>query len=173
MEKLYKTANIPYVIAHFPDFYGPYVENSLLNFTLRDMAKNKKAQFVGNLTMAREHIFTPDGAKALVHLAENENAYYQNWNIPAYDKITGKEIINIVRTLINSHSKVSTVSTNMLRFVGIVNKQMREFVEMQYLNEDPVILDGEKYEKIIGALPKTNYEEGIRRTLESMGCFDN
>jgi len=168
MEKLYKTANIPYVIAHFPDFYGPYVENSLLNFTLRDMAKNQTAQFVGNQTIAREHIFTPDGAKALVQLAENENAYYQNWNIPAYDVITGEEIISIVRELIKSQSKVSTVTKNMLRFVGIFNKQMREFVEMQYLNEDPVILDGEKYERIIGPLPKTNYEEGIRKTLESM-----
>src|SRR5690625_3130357 len=136
-------------------------------------SKIKKAQFVGNPTIAREHMYTPDGAKALVQLAENEKAYYQNWNIPAYDTITGNEIINIVRTLINSHSKVSTVSKNMLRLVGIVNKQMREFVEMQYLNEDPVILDGEKYERIIGPLPKTNYEEGIRRTLESMECFTN
>lgn len=172
MEKWYKTANIPYVIAHFPDFYGPDVENSLLNFTLRGMAKNKKAQFVGDPTIAREHMYTPDGAKALVQLAENEHAYYQNWNIPAYDTITGKEIINIVRALINSQSKVSIVSKNMLRFVGIVNKQMGEFVEMHYLNEDPVILDGEKYERMIGPIPKTNYEEGIKRTLESMKYFN-
>lgn len=167
MESLYKESDVPYIIAHFPDFYGPYVESSLLNFTLEKMVHHKKAQFVGDQSIAREHIFTPDGAKALVELAKNEEAYDQNWNIPASDVITGREIISIIRTLTNANKKVSTITKNMLRFVGLFNKQMREFVEMQYLNEDPVILDGEKYEKHIGALPKTPYEEGIRKTVEA------
>src|SRR5690625_2513875 len=78
MEELYQRANIPYLIAHFPDFYGPYVENSLLNYTLNQMVYRKKAQYVGDPTIAREHIFTPDGAKAIVQLALHEQAYDQH-----------------------------------------------------------------------------------------------
>jgi len=167
MEALYKESEIPYVIAHFPDFYGPFVESSLLNFTLNKMTANEKAQFVGNQSIAREHIFTPDGAKALVELAMRKRAYGQNWNIPAYDVITGEEIIRIIRSLTNNEKKVSTVTKTMLRSAGLFNKQMREFVEMQYLNEEPVVLSGEKYKEHIGPLPKTSYEEGIRMTIEA------
>lgn len=168
MEALYQKAEIPYLIAHFPDFYGPNVESSLLNFTLAKMINNQKAQYVGDQTIAREHIFTPDGAKALVNLAMSENAYDQNWNIPAYDVITGEEIIRIIRDVTNNEKKVSTISKNMLRFVGLFNRQMREFVEMQYLNEEPVVLDGNKYKEKIGSLPRTSYEEGIKMTIEAM-----
>ena|SRR5690625_3295722 len=131
------------------------------------MIENQKAQFVGDKSIPREHIFTPDGAKALVKLAERDDAYYQNWNIPASDVITGQELIHIIRKLTNNQKKVTTITKNMLRFVGLFNRQMREFVEMQYLNEEPVILNGDKYEKNIGLLPKTSYEEGIKVTVEA------
>lgn len=168
MEALYKQSGVPYLIAHFPDFYGPAVESSLLNFTLNNMVQNKKARFVGDLTIPREHIFTPDGAKALVELAMKPDAYGQNWNIAASDVITGEEIIRIIRHYTGNQKSVGRITKNMLRMVGLFNRQMREFVEMQYLNEDPVILDGGKYEKYIGPLPRTSYEEGIRRTIEAM-----
>src|SRR5690625_1940146 len=118
MESLYRESGVPYIIVHFPDFYGPYAENSLLNFTLSKMVENEKAQFVWDTSIAREHIFTPDGAKALVELVMSEDAYYKNWNIPAYDVITGDEIISIIRKLTNNEKKVSIVTKNMLRFVG-------------------------------------------------------
>ncbi len=167
METVYKESQVPTIIAHFPDFYGPLAENSLIGFTLNQMLKHKKAQFVGDPFIPREHIFTPDGAKALVNLAMNEQAYNQNWNIPATDLITGKEIISIIRQITKNDKKVSTVTKNMIRLLGLFNKQMREFVEMQYLNEDPVILSGIKYEKYIGPLPKTPYIEGIKETIEA------
>jgi hypothetical protein len=45
---------------------------------------------------------------------------------------------------------------------------MREVVEMFYLNEEPVVLNGEKYEKLIGPVPRTSYPEGLRKTIEYM-----
>ena len=45
---------------------------------------------------------------------------------------------------------------------------MREVVEMFYLNEEPVVLDGEKYERMIGPVPRTSYREGLRQTIEYM-----
>jgi nucleoside-diphosphate-sugar epimerase len=37
---------------------------------------------------------------------------------------------------------------------------------MLYLQETPVILDDSKLQRLLGPLPKTSYDEGIRRTLE-------
>src|SRR5690606_19709452 len=166
MEKLYKNSEVPSIIAHFPDFYGPHVENGQINYMLRQVLKDKNARFIGQHHVLREHIYTPDGAKAIVELALYDDAYGQCWNIPAYDVISGEEIIQHVRDITGYKKKVGVVTRNMLRFVGLFDKQMREFVEMQYLAEDPVVLDGRKYEEFIGPLPRTSYVEGLKKTIE-------
>lgn len=166
-EKCIKNSGVSYVITHFPDFYGPHAENTQLNYTLRSVVQNKRAWFIGNPAIAREHLFTLDGAKALVELSLRDDAYGQNWNIPASHPISGNELITQIRELTEFKKKVSIVTTNLLRFLGIYDRQMREFVEMQYINEQPVILSGEKYTKWIGPLPKTPYKEGLKITIEA------
>ncbi|PLR97553.1 SDR family NAD(P)-dependent oxidoreductase [Bacillus sp. T33-2] len=168
LEKTVKQSGVPAVIAHFPDFYGPNAENTILQYTLQNVVKNKKSMFVGDKSIAREFIFTPDGAKAIVNLALNDQAYGQNWNIPGYDVITGKELIKTIRQLTGYEKGVSTVTKNMIRLLGLFNSGMREVVEMYYLNEEPVVLNGEKYEKQIGPLPRTPYREGLKQTLAHM-----
>ena len=166
MEQLIKSSGVPYIIVHFPDFYGPYAENAQINYTLRQIAENKKAGFIGSLSIPREHIYTPDGAKAIVELALHDDAINQNWNVPAYDVIKGDEIIKIVRSITGYKKSIYAVTKNMMRFSGLFNKQMSEFAEMQYLNEEPVILSGEKYKKLIGSVPRTPYHEGLKETLK-------
>ncbi|MEH7238505.1 SDR family NAD(P)-dependent oxidoreductase [Bacillus sp. JJ1562] len=161
-------ANIPVLNVHFPDFYGPNAANAMLTYTFNKMVQNKKAMFVGNQQNAREYIYTPDGAKAIVELALHDKAYGQSWNIPAAGVISGEKVISIADGHINYQKSVSTVTKGMIQFLGIFDKQMREVVEMLYLTEDPVVLDGSKYEQEIGPLPATPYEEGIKRTLDYM-----
>lgn len=165
-EKLIKDSGVQAFICHFPDFYGPNAENTILQYTLKNIAENKKAMFVGNQEIARESIFTPDGAKAIVNLAQNEAAYGQNWNIPGYGVITGKEIVGTLRELTGYQKRVSTVTRGMVKFLGLFSRDMREIEEMFYLNEEPVILNGEKYEKLLGPVPRTSYREGLQQTLE-------
>lgn len=167
MERLYKNSDVPYIIAHFPDFYGPHAENAQLNYTIRQIIANKNTQFVGKQHIRREHIFTPDGAKAIVELALRNDSYGQSWNIPAYDVISGEELIKLIREITGYTKKVGTVTKNKLRFIGLFNKQMREFVEIQYLAEEPVILSGEKYEEHIGPVPRTPYRDGLKHTIDS------
>lgn len=167
-EKLIKDSGVQAFICHFPDFYGPNAENTILQYTLKNIAENKKAMFVGNQEIAREYIFTPDGAKAIVNLAENETAYGQNWNIPGYGVITGKEIVGTLKELTGYQKGVSTVTRGMVKFLSLFSKDMREIEEMFYLNEQPVILNGEKYEKHLGPVPRTSYREGLKQTLEHL-----
>ena len=170
MEELIRESGVPSVIAHFPDFYGPQAENTLLNFTLVDIAKNKRSRYVGSKEIAREFIYTPDGAKALVELCHHEHAYGENWNIAGPGVITGSEIITNVRELTGYQKGVSIVSKNMIRLLGLFNKQMAEAVELFYLNEEPVLLDSEKYEQRIGPLPRTPYREGLKETIKHLAA---
>ncbi|ETI69771.1 SDR family NAD(P)-dependent oxidoreductase [Neobacillus vireti] len=173
VETTIKDSSVPTLIAHFPDFYGPNAENTLLHHTLKDIVRNKKSRYVGDQKIAREFIFTPDGAKAIINLALNDEAYGQNWNIPGYGVISGEELIETLRQIRNYDKKVSTITKNMIRFLGLFNAGMREVVEMFYLNEEPVVLDGQKYERFIGPIPRTPYKEGLERTLKYMISPEN
>ncbi|MGO4888200.1 SDR family NAD(P)-dependent oxidoreductase [Anaerobacillus sp. MEB173] len=165
LERTAKESNVPVFIAHCPDFYGPHMGNTLLNFTFQTIIQNKRSMFVGDQSIPREYIYTPDGAKAIVDLALSEKSYGENWNIPGSGTITGEEIIHIAREFTGYRKKVSSVNKTMVRFIGLFDGMMREYVEMFYLNEQPVILNGEKYEREIGPLPRTSYKEGIEQTL--------
>ncbi|MCF6139022.1 SDR family NAD(P)-dependent oxidoreductase [Pseudalkalibacillus berkeleyi] len=168
LEDIVFKANIPVLIAHFPDFYGPYAENTFIHFLLKDVVTNKRASFVGDQNVKREFLYTPDGAKAIVELSNNEKAFGQHWNIPSAGVISGEEIIREVRKMTGYEKKVSVVTKNMIRFVGIFNPQMRELVEMMYLTEQPVVLSGAKYEREVGPVPRTSYREGIQQTIKHM-----
>ena len=168
IETIIKKSGVPAVIAHFPDFYGPNAENTILHYTLQNVVKDKKALFVGDQRIAREFIFTPDGAKALVQLALTKEAYGQDWNIPGSDVITGEELVKTIREITPYSKGVSTITKGMIQFLGLFSANMREVVEMFYLNEEPVVLDGEKYERMIGTVPRTSYRDGLRQTIEYM-----
>ena len=168
IETLVKESDVPTLIAHFPDFYGPNAENTILHYTLSNIAKDKKSSYVGDQKIYREFIYTPDGAKALVSLSIHEQSYGQNWNIPGHGVISGEEIVKAIREITGYQKGVSTISKRMIQFLGLFNKQMREVVEMYYLNENPVVLNGEKYENMIGAVPSTPYHEGLNQTIAYM-----
>uniref|UniRef100_UPI0020C0C683 NAD-dependent epimerase/dehydratase family protein n=1 Tax=Bacillus paralicheniformis TaxID=1648923 RepID=UPI0020C0C683 len=92
IEEMEKKYNVRMFIARFPDFYGPNAESTLVHHTLKGILANKMSSFVGDKKIAREYIFTPDGAKAMVELALHDEAYGQNWNIPGYGVTTGEEM---------------------------------------------------------------------------------
>lgn len=166
--EMIRNSGVPYVIAHFPDFYGPNAEGTMIGTTLPNVLRNKTAIYVGCQKKAREHIFTIDGAKAIVNLAITEKAYGQEWNIPAYGPITGEELIRLLREMTGFEKKVITIRKWMIQLLGLFNPFMHEFAEMYYLTEEPVVLDGSKYEREIGPLPRTPYEEGLKNTIDWM-----
>lgn len=158
----------PVMVLHFPDFYGPNAYNTILAHTLQAVLAEKRAMFVGNKNVPREYIYTPDGAKAAVELALRDDAYGERWNIPGAGVISGNELIEMIREQTGYTRSIGTVTTGMIRFLGLFNRDMREIAEMMYLTEEPVVLSGAKYEARIGPLPRTPYAEGVRHTLQEM-----
>ncbi|ELK45954.1 SDR family NAD(P)-dependent oxidoreductase [Halobacillus sp. BAB-2008] len=168
VENLVREAQVPWMIAHFPDFYGPNAEHTVLGQTLQGAAANKRGIFIGDKRKPREYIYTPDGAKALLSLAIRPSAYGQTWNIPGAGVISGEEIIRLLKGESGYDKRVITVTKGMVRMLGLFDKMMREFVEMMYLYEQPVVLSGAKFEREIGPVPTTSYKDGIGRTMEAM-----
>ncbi|WP_107926104.1 SDR family NAD(P)-dependent oxidoreductase [Lysinibacillus parviboronicapiens] len=165
MERTLMDSNIPSLIVHLPDLYGPNAENTILYGMLKSVVKDKKANYVGNMQVAREFLYTFDGAKAMVELALRTDTYNQNWHVPAVHTITGEQLVSILRDITGYKREVRSVSKAMIGLLAIFSPFMKEMKEMMYLTEQPVILSGEKYEKAIGTLPQTPYKKGLQETL--------
>ncbi|WP_080875900.1 SDR family oxidoreductase [Oceanobacillus timonensis] len=154
------------LIVRLPDYYGPTSQNSYLQPTLDGMAAGKTSIFIGNLKTPREYVYLPDAARMIANIAEKDDAYGENWNIPGAGLISGKEIIRIARKVTGNQKTVIPLNKNVIRFIGLFDAFMREIVEIMYLTKEGFILSGEKYEKRIGVIPATPFQKGLEETLQ-------
>ncbi|GLO68107.1 SDR family oxidoreductase [Oceanobacillus kimchii] len=160
-----KWKNAKALIVRLPDYYGPTSQNSYLQPTLEGIAANKTSIFIGNLKTPREYVYLPDAARMIVNIAEKDDSYGENWNIPGAGLISGKEIIKISRQITGNQKIVIPLTKSTIRFIGLFDEFMREIVEIMHLTKEGFILSGEKYEKRIGTIPKTPFKEGLKETL--------
>ena len=156
------------LIARLPDYYGPSSNlNSYLGMTLLNISKGKLSSYIGSLNIPREYIYLPDAAKMIVELAGNSRAYRQNWNIPG-NIITGRMFVHLAKVASGTNKSVIPLNKTIIRMIGWFSPVMREMVEMSYLTETPVYLDGNKYNQQIGPIIQTPFEIGIPRTIQAL-----
>jgi len=163
-----KKGNLEALIARAPDFYGPDTPLSFVNVTVFDnLAKGKKAQWMGSDNKKHSFIFTPDAGKATAMLGNAPSAFKQVWHLPT-DKntLTGKEFIGLAAKAFGNKPDYMLIQVWMLRMIGLFNEVIRESVEMMYQNEADYIFDSSKFEKAFG-LKSTSYILGIKTTALS------
>ncbi|QOS78064.1 SDR family NAD(P)-dependent oxidoreductase [Paenibacillus sp. JNUCC31] len=157
------------MIVRLPDYYGPTANQaSYLGSTLEAIAKGKMAFFIGNMKTPREYIYLPDAAVMVVKLAGKDHAYGQNWNIPGSGTISGKELVRIAQKAAGTSKPVMALGRIGLSLIGLGEPVMREIVEMLYLTRDPLVLSKTKYERSIGPIEATSFEDGITRTIQEL-----
>jgi nucleoside-diphosphate-sugar epimerase len=160
--------DVPTVIVRFPDFYGPNARGISDGIFAAALA-GKTARWFGDLDAVHEFILISDAAKAMVMAADRDDAYGQDFNVPGPEPITARNWINLIFKETARQPRMKGTSRLTMRLFGVFNKIAREFAEMQYLTEEPLILDGTKFMKFFGTkYPSTDYDEGIRQTLASM-----
>ncbi len=157
------------MIVRLPDYYGPTANDaSYLGSTLESIAAGKPALFVGNMKVAREYVYLPDAAIMIVELASRDEAYGQNWNIPGGGVISGREIVHIAQRVSGKSKRVLPMGRIGLSLMGLFVPVMKEIVEMLYLTEEPVVLSGKKYERLVGPIPATSFEQGFTETMQAI-----
>lgn len=164
----HKQGKIAGLIVRLPDFYGPGADNSLANPIFRAALAGKTANWVGPVNAPHEFVYVPDTGPVIVDLAERQDAYGEAWNYGGPGEINSMDFITRIYRAVGRAPKYRTVGRGLLKMMGWFNPTMKELVEMLYLEETPVILDDSKLQAKLGALPKTSYDEGIRKTLEWM-----
>ncbi|WP_010493161.1 NAD-dependent epimerase/dehydratase family protein [Paenibacillus elgii] len=157
------------MIVRLPDYYGPTAnEASYLGSTLEAIAAGKVAFFIGNMRVPREYVYLQDAAFMIAELAARDEAYGENWHIPGAGLISGREIVRIARQASGSSKPVIPLGRGGLTLLGIAVPVMKEVVEMLYLTEEPLVLSGDKYKRLIGQVRATSFEEGITNTVRAL-----
>lgn len=154
------------LIARSADFYGPTAGRSgMANILVFDkLRQGKKAQWMGSADVPHSFTYTPDAAKALHMLAQREDAFGQTWHLPTADSpLTGRQFIETAAKAMNRPEGFSTLSTPMLRLVGLFNRTVGELAEMNYQFTQPYLFNSDKFNRSFNFQP-TPYTEGIRET---------
>jgi nucleoside-diphosphate-sugar epimerase len=163
--RLSRDGAVPCVIVRFPDYYGPN-SASIVDGIFRSALKNKKARWYGRLDVMHEFIFISDAGKAMLIAAGRPDAVGQDFNVPGPEPIRVRDWIARVFEQAGFEPKMTGTSRTLVRLTGLFNGTAREFAEMQYLTEEPLILDGSKFTSFFGTnYPTRSYEDGIRETL--------
>jgi nucleoside-diphosphate-sugar epimerase len=163
-----KKGNLEGLIARAPDFYGPDTPLSFVNAVVfQNLAKGKKAQWMGDDRKKHSFIFTPDAGKATAILGNTPSAFNQVWHLPTDQNIlTGKEFIELSAKTFGVKPDYMVLKRWMVQMAGLFNPIIKESVEMLYQNEVDYIFDSSKFEKAFGLIP-TSYESGILKTVKS------
>lgn len=131
-----KWKNAKALIVRLPDYYGATSQNSYLQPTLNGLAANKMTVFIGDLKTPREYVYLPDAAKMIVEIAEKDDSYGEDWNIPGPGLISGDEIIQIARLVTGQKKMVLPLTKNIIQILGLFNPFMKEVVEIMYLTKE-------------------------------------
>ena len=158
-------AKVPTSVVHFPDFYGPNAQNTAIHIMLAAILKNKRMPYIGDPKVKREYVYTFDGARALVEIALKNKGANEEWYIPGISPISGEDLFALIHSLTGLQKKPMIANKMMLQLIGMFQPQMREMVELLYLFNSPRYIKGDKYEREIGPLSFTSYEEGLKATI--------
>ena len=155
-------------ILRLPDFYGPFVDKSFLHDLFVAALTGRTANLIGPIDARHQFAFVPDVGPVLLELAARPEAYGRWWHFAGSGVATQRELANQVFAAVGRKPKLRVAGKSMLRVLGLFNPLMRELVEMNYLQTNPVILDDSALRALLGPVQATSYADGIRQTLEAM-----
>jgi nucleoside-diphosphate-sugar epimerase len=156
-----------WTIVRFPDRYGPFTMNCLHDQNFKNAANGKKIRWFGRPDVLTEFIYIEDAGEAMATAGLADVADGMEFNVSGPEPIYARDFVDI---LVESSGKNSAVKFLKHQWQvciqGLFRKKMCHLVEVHYLKQLSMIMDGDNYRSFFGELPATPYREGTRKTVE-------
>jgi nucleoside-diphosphate-sugar epimerase len=159
------SGRIEATVLRIPDFYGNDPKKSLVGDIFVAAVKHRRANVIGPIDRPHQYAFIDDVGPVALALADEDRAYGKAWNFAGSGTITQREFANKVFAQAGRKPQLMVANLFMLRLIGLFDPIMREFVEMSYLQSDPVLLDDHALRALLPAVHVTGYDDGIARTI--------
>lgn len=151
------------------DFYGPGVRQAALgDSSFGRITAGKSAQVFGHPDLPHSFAYVPDVARALMSVADADDAMGQAWNVPNAPDRTVREVLSLFAENADRPLKVQAMPKWMFPLVGLINSDVRELKEMLYQWERPFRVDATKFSERFWS-DATSFESGLSATAAYFG----
>lgn len=147
------------------DFFGPHARQSLVGerVFVRALA-GKQAQLLGNPDAPHSVTYIEDFARALLTLAEREEALGRAWHVPNDTAVSTRRFVEMVFQELGRPARLQVTPRWVLALAGLFNPTIRAVTEQLYQVERPWVVDSSKFEGTFG-WRATPLPEAVRATL--------
>jgi nucleoside-diphosphate-sugar epimerase len=163
--KAHEAGEISTVIPRFPDLYGPNVTNPQMAPLFRSALAGKTSTWPGKLNVPHDLLYVEDAARACVLLARTPDAHGEVWHVPGPGPLTGRQFVEMAFEAVGSPTRARALGRTLFRVFGILIPNAGEMVELLYLYEQPMVLDGRKFSNAFPSFEYTPHREAVRRTV--------
>src|SRR5262249_8494768 len=152
-------------IGRASDFFGAHVRQSQVGerVFVRALA-GKQAQLLGDPDAPHSVTYIDDFARALVTLAEREEALGRAWHVPNDTAVSRRRLVAMVFEELGRPARLQVTPRWALALAGLFSPTIRAVTEQLYQVEHPWVVDSSKFERTFG-WRATPLREAIRATL--------
>jgi nucleoside-diphosphate-sugar epimerase len=152
-------------ILHLPDFYGPQVHISTFQNALNEAASGKTVNWIGKADVHREYVYVPDAMRIAAAVGARAEAFGAHWCLPGSGPLSGREAVDIAARHLGRSVKLRSAGLTTLRILGLLNRDLRGFLQVAPDYMKPVRYDARKLQGLLGPPQMTAYDAGIGETL--------
>jgi nucleoside-diphosphate-sugar epimerase len=157
------------------DYFGPGAPNSSFQWLLTRRGGRVRSVYApGPANVGHAYAYLPDLAETLARLLDREAelAEFDVFHFAGHWLARNGELVEAIRRVTGEAAlPLKAFPYPMLFALSPFVETFRELLEMRYLWEKPIGLDGGKLCAFLGDLPSTPLDTAVRETLADMGCL--
>ncbi|MHB0972238.1 MAG: NAD-dependent epimerase/dehydratase family protein [Thermoanaerobaculia bacterium] len=161
---------IQVLVVRAGDYFGPTVRNGLVDPIFGNAAAAKPMRVFGNLEKRHQWAYVPDLARATVDLLDMRRML-RRYELVNFEGFVVPKQIDFCHLVARGagHAKlgISKTSWATLRLAGLFDPIVRELLELRYLWDESLILDGSKLKQLLPEFETSSLEDAVRATVAS------
>jgi nucleoside-diphosphate-sugar epimerase len=166
MLEAHRSGLVQVTFARGSDFFGPYAsdQSQLGNRVFPALLAGKAAQLIGNPDLPHTLTFIEDFGRAMVMIADHDQAFGRAWHVPNAPTQTRREVLEVAARMVDQPLRLQSMNALMLRGLGLFVPILREVGEMIYQFDKPYIVDSSQFVAQFGDI-HTPLEVALEQTI--------
>jgi nucleoside-diphosphate-sugar epimerase len=157
--------NIRSIIVRAADFYGPGVDNGLVGPMFRGPLTGKPVPWYADRATQHPFVYIDDVASAAVGVLLTEGRPTFEIVGVGCDAFTGDEWAAALGKAAGKPATLKVVPHWQVKLMGIFNREAREFGELLYQWDGPLMLDEARTKRILPDWQRTPVEDALAATM--------
>lgn len=130
----------------------------------------RSIRYPGDMDIRHAWAWLPDIAETCTRLLATPLADFETFHMTGY-AVTGHEFVAALARASDRPVQVNGLPWLALQALSPFNETFRELLEMRYLWQEEVALDGARLAARLGSEPKTPLDEALRQALAGLGAL--